>query len=127
MADFVEFIRTCLTLDAETAHQAGGGEWTAETRGLNPAGQDMGAEVHPVIEHDLDGSGFIDTPPANHIARHDPWRVFRQVNALRSVLGELETIADRSADPSARAGARVAIVRLASIWGTVEELEHVDG
>lgn len=86
MDDLIAFLRARLDDDEQAAHAAGGAPWTAD---------DVPGSIHVEAraraeQRALRGLGFVGSverePDRQHIARHDPARVLREVEAKRRTL-----------------------------------------
>jgi hypothetical protein len=83
MSDLVAFLRARLDEDEATAKAADHGRWLPEDKGVSFEVQE------PDGEWALGGFVAADTHAnADHIARHDPARVLREVEAGRMILAE---------------------------------------
>lgn len=81
MTDVVEFIRARLDEDEQAARAAPGPQWNGGDGDLGVVdGQDLVWGNHT--------EGYIDAEASAHIARHDPARVLREVEAKRALLAE---------------------------------------
>lgn len=96
MIDIVAFITARLDEDELAALAAPGPQWDGGDGYLGVVdGQDLVWGNHT--------EGYIDAEASTHIARHDPARVLRDVEAKRSMLGHLEAeVADDETDVAAR-------------------------
>jgi hypothetical protein len=86
-ADIAEFIRARLDEDkaiAEDAGRVGGGEWNATLDGPDEGKVDADKDIYPVAY----AEGRPTWTQARHIARHDPARALRDVEAKRLILFE---------------------------------------
>jgi hypothetical protein len=85
--DLIEFLRARIDEDAEVAASADDGPWWVEDTSPRHWGEERDAEVAcsqgKVAMLGYDRSGGVN---AEHIARHDPARVLREVEAKRRVL-----------------------------------------
>ncbi|ORJ99858.1 DUF6221 family protein [Prescottella equi] len=98
MSDIVEFLRARLDEDEQTATAA-----TSATFGEEPTwtskDDGTGRQTHGYVMADHtaicghDGDDVL-LPVADHIARHDPARVLREVESKRGVLADYELYKD---------------------------------
>ncbi|NKT97299.1 DUF6221 family protein [Prescottella equi] len=98
MSDLVEFLRARLDEDEQTATAA-----TSATFGEDPTwtskDDGTGEQTHGYVMADHtaicghDGDDVL-LPVADHIARHDPVRVLREVEAKRRVIDECAEVLD---------------------------------
>ncbi|MFF8910182.1 DUF6221 family protein [Streptomyces olivaceoviridis] len=89
--DLVRFLRARLDEDEQTARRATEGPWTAEVSsetGHCVIPSDAQSTREYVARTQLYAAAF----DAEHIARHDPARVLREVEAWRAVLDFVETV-----------------------------------
>ena len=97
MNDLVEFLKARLDQDEAVARAATPGPWRADLSPVTVMSQEMQspwaiqseAEQYPhgrVAAPGYEGGGVRKKADADHIARHDPARVLRQVEAGRWVL-----------------------------------------
>ncbi|MCG0069713.1 hypothetical protein CFC35_05650 [Streptomyces sp. FBKL.4005] len=92
MDELVEFLRARLAEDERAARQATEGPWTAEV---------SGETGHCVIPSDAQSTReyvartqlYAAAFDAEHIARHDPARVLREIEAKRRLLNEYTKVA----------------------------------
>jgi hypothetical protein len=110
MSDLVEFLRARIDEDAQMARKTSAKCWHAEIHHHRRTNEPVLYEVHPVAELEGNGDGGVTTAgDAEHIARHDPARVLREVEAKRRILDEVvdeATSLDMSVDNDRRVGFR---------------------
>lgn len=129
MDDLVQFLRTRLDEDEQIARAATSGPWSVDSEtyaeAINAAD---GVQVVAGGRWGGEASVFESTEDALHIARHDPARVLRDIEAKRAVISRYErAMENRRAHPDdlASAGAFLALhgaVRLL----TVPYADHPD-
>lgn len=87
MSGLVEFLQARLDEDERVALEATSGPWTVEIHRHRVTGEIVDAEVLPVVEQEGNGAGGVPRPEdAEHIARHHPARVLREVRCKRALL-----------------------------------------
>jgi hypothetical protein len=97
-----DFIAARLKEDFDAATAAGSGRWVHEGRGRVEDDSTDDSRDYVVVYDE----GSPTEAQADHIARHDPARVLREVAAKRAILGEFEqcmtelNAADRCTDPT---------------------------
>lgn len=99
MNGLAEFLKARLDEDEQAARDAGADTWTASDSGLYH--EDASTQPGPFA---VDGYGYLGAEGI-HIARHDPARVLREVEAKRRIMA-LHTIrsgtgGDWDTDPAA--------------------------
>ncbi|MZF56929.1 hypothetical protein GTX53_24375 [Streptomyces sp. SID5594] len=100
MDDLVQFLRNRLAEDAAIAQAAasteGGGTWEAASENGTPwvSGRAQSGEYAVPIVIEFEYGNPDDHQRAAHIARHDPARVLREIDAKRSLL----ELAERAGD-----------------------------
>lgn len=84
--DLVQFLRARLAEDEQTARAAHAPNWSTDGR----------TGLHYGVE---DGwmTDALTTADADHIARHDPARVLRDINAKRDIVAQYEEAASGAA------------------------------
>jgi hypothetical protein len=102
--EMIHFVREQLDEDERKARAATPGAWRVTTRSSQPYAED--GEIHTVAVHARyvndktpepyrvvthgDFHEAVDRADAEHIARHDPARVLRDVRAYRKIIAEYE-------------------------------------
>jgi hypothetical protein len=132
MDDLVAFLRARCDEDEQVARAATDGPWsTWEGRELHG----LGDLIHPVrTPGQMPGSrativtaSWLD---AEHIARHNPARVLRQVEAVRGVLFIYDQMAPglNGSDAGTRGAARMALTVLQPVLGCLAQAyaDHPD-
>jgi len=121
MGDIVEFLRQRLTTDEADALAASPGPWT-----MGGEGEVLAVDGITVAEgFALSGRQLRAT--VDHIARHDPARVLRDVAAMRAILDEIVPLMDGmddqidsefriSSDPPTPYASERLLRILAAIW-----------
>lgn len=102
MTDIVEFIEAQLAIDEQLARDAGAtrsgtiASWHVDCRCPE---KDAGIHADSCYECRVEGDNIViydegghDEDQARHIARHDPVRVLRDVEAKRAILAEHEHV-----------------------------------
>lgn len=101
MDDLIAFLRARLDEDEQTARSTTAGPWTVKPVMYGspddgwgePTAFEVVSEERDVVMHQLHEGGGIDhLDDAIHIARHDPARVLREVEAKRVVLQQRERL-----------------------------------
>ncbi|RDV48449.1 MULTISPECIES: DUF6221 family protein [unclassified Streptomyces] len=102
MDDLVQFLRDRLAEDEQTARAATWDEWDSAHWTSRPPQADY--ERYIVADH-LDDGVVLVTPEnadadgvGQHIARHDPARALREVDAKRQLIAEHDVYARKLAD-----------------------------
>ncbi len=85
----VQFLRARLDEDEQVARQATGGWWNAIVG--ETADRVVPADAQTMGEGAAGKQRFAAAFDAEHIARHDPVRVLREIEAWRAVLDFIET------------------------------------
>lgn len=94
MKDLIEFLRAQLDADeqaaADAAYSSGGNDWVYRDFGIDEKGRREGtlqlADEVPIDSTDLERAVNMDGHQMFHIARHDPARVLREVEANRNLV-----------------------------------------
>lgn len=95
MSDLVAFLRARLDEDEQAAHEAAteGGHWSQQAIGVGRRRliHYVGASPDPhVVRSDSEVARGNHAQIARHIARHDPARVLREVEADRRIIERYE-------------------------------------
>ena len=97
--DLIAFIKARLDEDEAIARAAGQDDlartWTGNDNGYRGGGQVTDGHGEKVVYDE----GAPDTAQALHIARHDPARARREVEAGRRIMARYEDCLDRMEDP----------------------------
>jgi len=108
-------LKAQINADEQLAHNAGGGEWkTLCTHGDDCPDYPSCSEIEGK-DIKIYPEGGHSAWQADHITRHDPARVLREVAAKRAILAEFER--DPQADDQYLAGLAFALERLAEVYG----------
>jgi hypothetical protein len=128
VSDIVEFLRARLEEDEQVARAAGDGEWATECDCEGSCADLPWCRRVESADLKIYDEGGHDSSQAQHIARHDPARVLREVEAKRQIidLADDATSLDLMVDGERRIGTRdtaaepfvgdVILRQLASAW-----------
>lgn len=93
-SSIIDFIEACLDKDERDALAAGGKEWRQyDPRHEHGRIEEVGGDV---VTYD---EGSPTEGQAAHIARHDPARVLREVEAKRAIIAEHSIFVAENEDP----------------------------
>lgn len=135
MDDLIAFLRARLDEDRAAALAASwdewdGSHWTAHHREQYDGQWAIIDRADEGVVTTIDPQAAQDAPVAQHIARHDPARALRHVEALRGVLEEWDTATGVAAETFAfgRGTARMTLSALEPIMRhlVIEYADHSD-